>query len=80
MEAALSADFSGVRVHEDHGATMLGVRAFTQGSEIHFAPGAYAPHSAAGQTLLGHELSHVVQQRQGRVQVAQGLVEVPGSE
>lgn len=68
MEASFGADFSAVRVHEGARSEALGARAFTQGADIHFAPGEYQPASLAGQELLGHELAHVVQQRQGRVQ------------
>ncbi|HEX3474979.1 MAG TPA: DUF4157 domain-containing protein [Kofleriaceae bacterium] len=67
MERAFQADFSAVRVHEGEHAAALGARAYTQGNDIHFAPGQYQPHSEAGQALLGHELAHVVQQSQGRV-------------
>ncbi|MFN6947166.1 MAG: DUF4157 domain-containing protein, partial [Cytophagaceae bacterium] len=42
--------------------------AYAQGNDIHFAPGQYNPETQSGQELLGHELTHVVQQRQGRVQ------------
>jgi hypothetical protein len=49
-------------------APALGAIAYTQGNDIHFAPGAYNPGTGAGKQLLGHELAHVVQQRQGRVQ------------
>ncbi len=45
----------------------MGAQAFTQGENIHFAPGQYAPHSNTGMELIGHELAHVVQQREGRV-------------
>ena len=45
----------------------IGAIAFTWGSDIHFAPGHYNPHSIQGQQLLGHELAHVLQQRAGRV-------------
>lgn len=69
MEAVFGADFSTVRIHEDIRATRLGARAFTRGEEIHFAPGNYDPTSLAGKALLGHELSHVLQQRSGRVRV-----------
>ncbi len=48
-------------------ATNVGALAFTQGSNIHFAPGQYQPETAQGKHLLGHELAHVVQQREGRV-------------
>ena len=39
--------------------------AYTVGSNIVFQRGAYDPGSAAGKTLLAHELTHVVQQRTG---------------
>jgi len=68
MERALGADFSEVRIHEaDEAAVAVGAKAFTQGTEIHFAPGQYDPGSPLGLELLGHELAHVVQQAQGRV-------------
>lgn len=67
METAFGADFSDVRVHIGHEATALGAIAYTWGTNIHFAPGQYNPHSLQGQKLLGHELWHVVQQRSGRV-------------
>ena len=67
MEHALGADFSAVRIHEGQQATALGALAYTQGTDIHFAPGQYQPGSQRGQELLGHELTHVVQQSQGRV-------------
>lgn len=67
MESAFGADFSSVRVHEGHQATMAGARAYTQGDAIYFAPGAFDVGSSAGRELLGHELAHVVQQRAGRV-------------
>ncbi len=38
MESSFSADFSNVRVREDASATALGADAYTQGSEITFAP------------------------------------------
>jgi hypothetical protein len=68
MEASFGADFSDVQVHAGStDASKLGALAYTQGSDIHFAPGQYDPHSSGGQELLGHELAHVVQQRDGRV-------------
>ncbi|MEM9487992.1 MAG: DUF4157 domain-containing protein, partial [Myxococcota bacterium] len=67
MERAFDADFSAVRVYEGGRAQSLGALAYTQGTDIHFAPGQYQPHSTSGQQLLGHELTHVVQQQQGRV-------------
>jgi GNAT superfamily N-acetyltransferase len=67
MEAALGADFSNVRVHVGSQAERIGAIAFTLGSDIYFAPGRFQPDTPHGQQLLGHELAHVVQQRQGRV-------------
>ncbi|HWN68332.1 MAG TPA: DUF4157 domain-containing protein, partial [Haliangium sp.] len=67
MEDAYASDFSAVRVHEGEHVTAMGALAYTQGSDIHFAPGQYDPGSQRGQELLGHELTHVVQQAQGRV-------------
>ena len=68
MEEAFGVDFSAVRIHEGPRAHALGARAYTQGTEVHFAPGEYQPGSQSGQELLGHELAHVVQQSHGRVQ------------
>jgi hypothetical protein len=67
MEAAFGTDFSRVRVHEGPQAARIGAIAFTTGHDIYFAPGQYRPETVQGQQLLGHELAHVVQQRQGRV-------------
>ncbi|HWU90891.1 MAG TPA: DUF4157 domain-containing protein, partial [Kofleriaceae bacterium] len=67
MEAFFQADFSDVRVHEGAAARSIGALAFTLGNELHFAPGLYDPDSREGLELLGHELTHVVQQRERRV-------------
>jgi len=73
MERSLRAVFGDVRVHEaSASAAAMGAEAYAQGNEIHFAPGKYDPDSPAGQELIGHELAHVVQQRQGRVDAPQG--------
>lgn len=69
MEGAMQTDFSNVNIHSNSSkATDVGALAYTQGNDIHFAPGQYNPTSSAGQELIGHELAHVVQQREGRVQ------------
>jgi hypothetical protein len=67
MESALRADFTHVRVHVGPQAARAGAIAFTSGTDIYFAPGRYQPDTVQGQQLLGHELAHVIQQRQGRV-------------
>ncbi|HEX9946028.1 MAG TPA: GNAT family N-acetyltransferase [Allosphingosinicella sp.] len=67
MEAAFGADFSAVRVHVGPQAARIGAVAFTTGDDLYFAPGQFQPDSVKGQQLIGHELAHVIQQRQGRV-------------
>lgn len=69
MESSFGTDFSSVRVHSDSSkAPEVGALAFTQGTDIHFAPGQFKPETSSGRQLLGHELAHVVQQSEGRVQ------------
>ena len=64
----LGSDFSDVKIHANSSkAPDIGALAYTQGSDIHFAPGQFKPDTTGGQQLLGHELTHVVQQREGRV-------------
>lgn len=67
MEHTLDADFSGVRVHTNAQADQLTrslqAHAFTAGKDIFFRRGDYDPGSCSGQTLLAHELAHVLQQR-----------------
>jgi Domain of unknown function (DUF4157) len=68
-----------VRVHTDGAADALArsvsARAFTTGADLYFAHGEYKPGSSAGDGLLAHELTHVVQQRSapttGPLQVSQ---------
>ena len=67
MEAFFNTSFADVRVHVGHEAPSIGALAFTLGTDLYFAPGQYNPQSSHGQQLLGHELTHVVQQRAGRV-------------
>lgn len=66
MESGFGADFSGVRLHTGSRAADLSgnlqAKAFTCGNDIFFNRGQYQPHSAAGQHLIAHELTHVVQQ------------------
>ena len=73
MGNAIGADFSGVTIHQDAKADVLcdsiGARAFTTGSDVYFKQGEYQPNSTQGQELLAHELTHVVQQGQGQVQM-----------
>jgi hypothetical protein len=65
MERRLDFDFSRVRVHTGdeaaESARLLGAHAYTVGSHVVFADGAYAPARPDGRRLLAHELAHVVQ-------------------
>jgi hypothetical protein len=71
MESRLGADFGDVRVHTDdraHGsAQAVNAHAYTVGSNIVFQRDRYDPASADGRTMLAHELTHVIQQRNGPV-------------
>ena len=62
----MGSDFSGVRIHTDTGADKLNrelnAKAFTTGQDIFFRQGEYNPESSKGKELVGHELTHVVQQ------------------
>jgi hypothetical protein len=85
FETQFGQDFSDVRVHQDSQATVaaraVGATAFATGNDIFFAPGNYQPHTEAGNQLIAHELSHVVQQRQGqKPDVPQGMTKVETEE
>jgi hypothetical protein len=71
MEASLGHDFSAVRVHTDGPATesarSIGAEAFTVGTDVVVQADRWAPETDAGQELLAHELTHVVQQAAGPV-------------
>ncbi len=68
MENSFDQDFSNINIHQDSSSAQeINAKAYTQGADIHFAPGEYNPASKEGQELIGHELTHVVQQGQGRV-------------
>ncbi|MDT0319351.1 eCIS core domain-containing protein [Streptomyces millisiae] len=71
MEARLGADFSDVRVHTGpaahESAREVGARAYTVGNDVVFQRDAYDPGSHQGRTTLAHELTHVIQQRNGPV-------------
>jgi len=83
MEMAYDTDFSNVRVFEDDQAEQAGALALARGNEVHFKPGLYAPDTAKGKEILGHELAHVVQQggeqaparpwRKGDINISRGL-------
>jgi hypothetical protein len=71
MQSMFCAELDPVRVYPQSSfAESLGARAFACGDAIHFAPGEYHPESAEGWRVIGHELTHVLQQRHGYVHAA----------
>jgi hypothetical protein len=71
MESRFGTDFGDVRVHTDgaahESARSMHAQAYTVGTNVVFQQGTYDPSSAAGRHMLAHELTHVVQQRNGPV-------------
>jgi hypothetical protein len=69
MEPRFGHDFSGVRVHTDakaaESAQAVNALAYTVGRDVVFGAGQYAPGTSEGKRLMAHELTHVVQQREG---------------
>lgn len=76
FEPRFGRDFGRVRVHAGSSAAdkarEIHARAFTAGPNIVFGSNQYRPHSPAGQRLLAHELTHILQQRDGGVSMIQG--------
>ena len=67
FEPRFGHNFSHVRVHSDSAAAdtakSINARAFTLGNHVVMGSGEYQPNSQSGKRLLGHELTHVKQQR-----------------
>lgn len=67
FETRFGVDLGRVRIFSDSSSApeveSINAKAFTTGERIVFGPGAYAPETASGRSLLAHELAHVVQQR-----------------
>ncbi|MGC1375909.1 MAG: DUF4157 domain-containing protein, partial [Anaerolineales bacterium] len=66
FEPRMGVDLSNVRVHTDSAAAdtskELNARAYTVGPHVAFNSGEFQPGTTEGRKLLGHELTHVVQQ------------------
>jgi hypothetical protein len=71
FEPRFGHDFGRVRIHTDanaaESAEAANALAYTVGEHIAFAESRYEPGSAAGRKLLAHELTHVLQQNEGRL-------------
>ncbi len=81
FEPRFGADFSGVRVHTDSragdSARAVDARAYTLGQNIVFGAGQFAPGTAAGKSLLAHELTHVLQQSRSNLSESHFLQRTP---
>ncbi len=77
MESAIGADFSDVNIHTDSDAQdmnkELHAQAFTHGKDVYFNSGKYNPETTEGKRLLAHELTHVIQQKGGKIDNIQRL-------
>jgi len=71
LGAVLGVEIGHARIHTDSqahkAARMLGARAFALGHDVFFSSGTYQPGTRAGDELLAHELTHVVQHDEGRL-------------
>ena len=76
MEQRFGHDFSQVRVHSgmaaEQSAQDVNANAYTAGNNIVFGAGKLAPRTREGRRLIAHELTHVVQQENSRIQNRDG--------
>ena len=77
FESRMGYDFSNVRLHTDavaaKSAQSINALAYTTDNNIVFNQGQYAPGTDSGKKLLGHELTHVVQQNETASYQSSGL-------
>ncbi len=77
MEQTFGQSFAGVRVHTDGRSAAatgaLGAEAVARGDHLFFADGKYDPGSTQGEAVIRHELTHVVQSREGRLPTTGGV-------
>ena len=66
FEPRFGYDFSDVKIHNDaeaaRSAQSINALAYTSGNNIVFNENQYSPEADSGKRLLGHELTHVIQQ------------------
>lgn len=71
MEPRFGARFGSVRIHDGaeaaQRANAFAARAYAVGEHLIFGAGEYRPGTDSGRRLIAHELTHVLQQRQGLV-------------
>jgi hypothetical protein len=75
-------DLATVRVHAGSAsaaaAAAINARAYTIGSDIHFAAGQYDPGSPSGKRLIAHEVAHTVQQSGATFPQSKSRISQPG--
>lgn len=78
FEPRFGNDFSQVRVHTDaqadESARSINALAYTVGRDVVFGSGQFAPGTTAGNRVLAHELTHVIQQSDHRAERIQRQV------
>jgi len=78
FESRFGHDFSRVRVHTDgraaDSARAVNAHAYTVGRDVVFAAGHYQPRTGKGRRLLGHELTHVMQESSSVLHASPALV------
>lgn len=76
LSAALGVDISDAVIHTDSAAAeaakAVNAHAFATGKDVFFAAGKYNPGTKDGDELLAHELTHVVQDAEGRIPTTTG--------
>jgi hypothetical protein len=76
LSAALGTDISDAVIHTDSAAAeaaqAVNAHAFATGRDVFFGAGEYKPGTREGDELLAHELTHVVQDAEGRIPQASG--------
>ncbi len=81
FEPRFGYDFSGVKIHTDSvaakSAQSINALAYTTGNHIVFNDGQYSPGTDDGKKLLGHELTHVIQQQSAGSSAIQRMAACP---
>lgn len=84
FEPRFGHDFSDVRVHTDapaqRSARDLQAHAYTVGHDVVFGARRFAPQTLEGRRLIAHELTHVLQQREGAARVQMQFQKAPDAQ
>lgn len=67
LEGQTGYNLRNIQMRESDQPAKIGARAYARGNVIDFAPGSFQPGSKEGEAVIGHEVSHVIQQAQGQV-------------